>query len=518
MAIVSISRIQHRRGLRVDLPDNLNEGEFGWCLDTRELFIGNSNAFTGNSQILTQWSPNDKLIKHVFRGSSLIPARTGANGHDIVRSIGSKLDDWVSVKDYGAVGDGVVDDTDAIQRAIVDIWRRRAGALESEWSSRNVLHFPSGEYRITRTIKLYPYTTLRGEGKLRSIITLASGSTGPVFRTADSNGEISTNIGLNAAVFPVHIRVEYLSLNGSTDTHNDICLFERCNDITVYQTELVGGWQPGDSNVPTNAAIRIASLGTVHQTNTINVEFCTLHSCSQGIYCADPVVAISMIYSAIQTCYRGISFLGQQNGPSMSQVSLSVFDNIEDIGLEVDTYNDSISSLGNRFKNVGEINNVPVVKWYPHTKHASSIGDTFVTQLQHHLRVENGNPGSNVVFNAQGIEIVTNEPTTPTLQLLPNQTDTFTGIRLKMYDTDRVFAGFVDYSLRLDNYYRSGRLQIISDTVTVNISDHSTELNNDQQVVFSAVVSGLYININYTSTGMTPGKLNYITTQWSTEI
>lgn len=49
----------------------------------------------------------------------------------------------VNVKDYGAVGDRETDDTAAIQRAI-DAAARLGG----------VVVFPSGAYRITRTLVL----------------------------------------------------------------------------------------------------------------------------------------------------------------------------------------------------------------------------------------------------------------------------------------------------------------------------------------------------------------------------
>jgi len=40
MADITITRIQHRRGRKVDLPQPLRPGELGFCLDTKELFIG----------------------------------------------------------------------------------------------------------------------------------------------------------------------------------------------------------------------------------------------------------------------------------------------------------------------------------------------------------------------------------------------------------------------------------------------------------------------------------------------
>jgi hypothetical protein len=43
MAIVQISRIQHRRGLQQDLPQ-LASGELGWSIDERRLYIGNGTT------------------------------------------------------------------------------------------------------------------------------------------------------------------------------------------------------------------------------------------------------------------------------------------------------------------------------------------------------------------------------------------------------------------------------------------------------------------------------------------
>ena len=49
MAIVSISRIQIRRGKKnvgSGLPQ-LAGGEFGWAIDTQELFLGNASVAEG---------------------------------------------------------------------------------------------------------------------------------------------------------------------------------------------------------------------------------------------------------------------------------------------------------------------------------------------------------------------------------------------------------------------------------------------------------------------------------------
>jgi hypothetical protein len=46
MAILQISRIQHRRGLQEDLPQ-LASAELGWSIDTRKLYIGNGTVDEG---------------------------------------------------------------------------------------------------------------------------------------------------------------------------------------------------------------------------------------------------------------------------------------------------------------------------------------------------------------------------------------------------------------------------------------------------------------------------------------
>lgn len=61
MAVISISRIQVRRGYQEDLPQ-LASGEMGWSIDTQKLYIGNGTLTEGapaigNTEVLTVNSP-----------------------------------------------------------------------------------------------------------------------------------------------------------------------------------------------------------------------------------------------------------------------------------------------------------------------------------------------------------------------------------------------------------------------------------------------------------------------------
>ena len=60
MPIVQISRIQHRRGKKTDLPQ-LAAGELGWSVDDQRLYIGNGTVAdgapaVGNTEVMTAGS------------------------------------------------------------------------------------------------------------------------------------------------------------------------------------------------------------------------------------------------------------------------------------------------------------------------------------------------------------------------------------------------------------------------------------------------------------------------------
>lgn len=63
-----------------------------------------------------------------------------------------------NVKDYGAKGDGLTDDTAAIQRAISDGNRCVPGLCQSTTRTPAVVYFPGGTYLISASIIDYYYT------------------------------------------------------------------------------------------------------------------------------------------------------------------------------------------------------------------------------------------------------------------------------------------------------------------------------------------------------------------------
>jgi hypothetical protein len=116
-------RIQLRRGLATDLP-TLAAGEFGFTTDTRNLYIGSS---VGNIRV---------------------------------------QGDYITPEMYGAVGDGVTDDTAEIQAAI------NAAELVG-----GTVRFASKDYLISSALTVdTDYVTLQGAGKESKIYNTGAGA------------------------------------------------------------------------------------------------------------------------------------------------------------------------------------------------------------------------------------------------------------------------------------------------------------------------------------------------------
>ena len=60
-----------------------------------------------------------------------------ASNDSAERTVRERLSDYLSVRDFGAIGDGITDDSKAI-----------FAALEAASASQHIVHFPSGHYRI----------------------------------------------------------------------------------------------------------------------------------------------------------------------------------------------------------------------------------------------------------------------------------------------------------------------------------------------------------------------------------
>lgn len=129
----------------------------------------------------------------------------------IARAVASKLRDVVSVKDFGAVGDGVTNDAAAIQAAV----NACAGGT---------IYFPHGTYIVASKVIFISGTHLKGESG-QSIIKLAT-----------QNWPAQTGI-LFGGTLLADIELESLRINGNKGNiganRSNLVVFYRCQKIKI---------------------------------------------------------------------------------------------------------------------------------------------------------------------------------------------------------------------------------------------------------------------------------------------
>jgi hypothetical protein len=116
-------------------------------------------------------------------GVGFVQAGTGA----VARTAQAKLRESVSVKDFGAVGDGVTDDTAAIQAAI-DSLTQDIGNYDLQLDSRGgTVQLPPGRFLVSAPVSIRPGIVVNGCGPNISIL-VNQGTTNNVVSLVDTQG------------------------------------------------------------------------------------------------------------------------------------------------------------------------------------------------------------------------------------------------------------------------------------------------------------------------------------------
>src|SRR5580698_6848643 len=119
---------------------------------------------------LNKISSTEILMKMCLPCAVLLGVSSVASASSVFTT---RLDDpkavYLTAQEFGVHGDGVGDDTAAIQAAID---KAEGGVREG------IVFVPSGHYRLTRTIYLWPGVRLIGYGAERPIFMLANNTPG----------------------------------------------------------------------------------------------------------------------------------------------------------------------------------------------------------------------------------------------------------------------------------------------------------------------------------------------------
>ena len=502
MAVVQISRIQVRRGKKLEgsgIPQ-LASGEIGWAIDTQELYIGNGSVSegaptVGNTKVLTEADDIFSLANQYAYKKDTVQTGTSI-GSPNYRLLQEKLDDIVSVRDFGALGDGT-DQTEAIQRAINELYLK--SSTKGLYSSRITLHFPAGEYLISGNgLFLPPFANIKGDGKDKTYINAPESAN--VFRTVN---EDSAPIGSDPSN-PSNMsfqgdntsqnQARGIYLGHMTIYHNSYgaaLYLENCRDSVFDNLRIKGSWNSGDGineREPGAAGVVVSPSGTSYVDHTVNLT---------GVYIDNYVASAASDFNRFYNCdfenlgiavysdfdinYNqfqvgtvnevGYGFLfglnstgavGQQQGPCHNTIENYEFILVDREGLKITNGKANISER-NRYRNVGNDGGNSANALYPVIEFVNSQNQTIrdFFQRTEELTVDplfNSGDYPNEVKGAKMVELsypistsIGNQPTTYKVAQFPAAEDRNTIIIEYTYSAD----------IGIGPVYRTGKMQLI---------------------------------------------------------
>lgn len=520
MAIVQISRIQHRKGLQQDLPQ-LASAELGWSIDTRQLYIGNGTISEGApvegvTEVLTQYSDILNIgSQYTFKGAqSGYISQTGVSAlSPIQRTLQQKLDDYVNVRDFGALGDGIADDTAAIQRAIDEIIF--GGFALTAPRLRRVIHFPPGTYILSDSIKLPAYVYLVGAGRDRTTIQQNS-STAVVIQLKDSSAQIGGAYGTLGASTAKFISVMDMTLS-STNSKNIVSL-DSCNDIDFIRTVFQGSQSApsGTSSVGQNAIYAVPTTASYGAPRGIRIIDCEIKNCTQGVIVNGNNIRI--INTDFSTVSRGVWVDSTLTAAETRNIKVSgcTFSTVTREGIYINTTGNTptyVMSMNNYYDAVGGTGSsvtTPVIRFAGTDNH--SVGDSFTrTDAEAGVQPRVYHPASSIntsldanVGLVQGMRV---QGPGRVLSIAAGQTDANTGI---VFTTTNTFAT-VKYSYinSGSSARRFGTLEIMRSGADVTYSDEYHEYPAATNFVYPGP-TGLTLKV-MTNSGGTEANIVYTT-------
>jgi hypothetical protein len=312
MPIVQISRIQHRRGKKTDLPQ-LAAGELGWVIDDQKLYIGNGTVAdgapaVGNTEIMTAGSSAfTTALTHTYKGylGDATPIVTGASG-DVSRTLQARLDDYVSVKEFGAVGDDSTADVVAIQRALDEIY---SDTDQDDARSRRVLFFPAGTYKINASLTIPPFAHLVGEGPDKTIIK--NSASAPALVTEDDDGQGYGNIGDSGATTPTQIQISNMTIR-TTVAYGGLSI-DNATKVYVNNVKFQGTYVSGGSDASTSKGVTVRSTTALPCANIV-FDQCQFTGFARLVDLSFDVTTMRFINCDFTTAYYGALIGAEMDG------------------------------------------------------------------------------------------------------------------------------------------------------------------------------------------------------------
>jgi len=264
------------------------------------------------------------------------------------RPLSSFFNEEINVKDFGARGDGVTDDFNAIQTALSSV------------SSYSKVYVPKGTYIISQELKLLNNTYLYGDGIGATIIKLSNSAT--AFQNVLTNVSNTRSSATNTGNF--NIIIKDLEVDGNVNRFpgnysegsstsscgiglanvqhalienvysHDCC--KHCFDIAASQTQdnnatLYVAGPSYDIHLKDVIAYRAGDDGiTTHYSHNITIENACVSgkggflvpTNSNGIEIDDGSSDVSIFGGYVRDCIRGLEVKGHGGAPAAKRVSV----------------------------------------------------------------------------------------------------------------------------------------------------------------------------------------------------
>ena len=489
MPIVQISRIQHRRGKETDLPQ-LAAGELGWVIDSQKLYIGNGALSDGapnlgNTEVVTTGSSAfGAALKYLYQG--YLEDSSNIKNFATQKTLQTKLDEYISVKDFGAVGDGSTADITAINNAMRYVYRNTD---KTDARSKRIVFFPAGTYRIAGSMRIPPYAHLRGEGPGKTIFA-QSGGNGPVAVTEDNNGNVFGSITTTA---PTQIQIEGICFaNG--EAYGGLSI-DNATHVYLNDCKFQGTYVSGGADVSNSKGVTVRSTTALPCSNIV-LNQCQFTKFARLVDMSYDVTSVRFNNCDFTTSYYG-AMLGEildgtsnglTIGPRAVQFSSSSWSTIGQQAIWSKNSSGSVyprniishgnwyaSTVANNFEGVDSLNGVPILQF--DNDECSSSLDFFERT---DLRLSTLNPSPEL----QGIGIQTKAIKKITLADNTSSATTTT-LELPALNGKSIT---VNYKIERGSTFRVGQLIVNASTTYVSYDDTYNESNSDVGVTLSAVL------------------------------
>ena len=233
-----------------------------------------TSAIPINSRIVIKYKEGLPNLSGDSQDIRYVPAGTGA----VTTTVQTKLRETVSVKDFGAIGNGVADDSTAIQNAINYVDSLNGGNV----------YFPVGEYLAGGLIIDSEYVNLTGASEA-SIIRVKNSTTGIWIKqhwcnitnlTIQSQGTKNDGLGTNGVLY------EKAAANSIGFVNNQNLTIKNFSGYGLRVTEAINFYINRAYVVSCTTGITINRSGTgpADFSTTIDFENVYVTSCGTGIF------------------------------------------------------------------------------------------------------------------------------------------------------------------------------------------------------------------------------------------